>query len=237
MASELRGFVFALSFIVIFAALLTAVPTYFQGTGNEVELIAPVNPALIGEWSETEELNKSDFVGVPPLTIVYIYTLQTDGWDWTAGKSLTAFSLAAKVYLGPLWLGGYASVSFTAEDSENLGGELTFDEIDTKADNGTAIFSLAFINNGNDAGDFVFYWNTTDYSDSSSAWTADALYLIHGVGFGSMATNNIGALVVSLLLIQLPDVPPLINVLLAVPIWAAVVFILWFIIKEMIPFV
>ena len=80
------------------------------------------------------------------------------------------------------------------------------------------------------------YYNTTTYATASLAWDADALYFLHGVGIESTATNDIGALIISLLLLQLPEVPPLIAVFLAVPIWACIVYVLWFIIKEMIPF-
>ena len=87
------------------------------------------------------------------------------------------------------------------------------------------------------AGALVLYWNTTTYATSSDAWDNDDLYMLHGVGIESTATNDIGALIISLLLLRLPEVPPLVNVLLAVPIWACIIYVLWFIIKEMIPFV
>ena len=96
---------------------------------------------------------------------------------------------------------------------------------------------MQFTSSGAAAGALVCYWNTTTYATSSLAWASNELYMLHGVGIESTATNDIGALIISLLLLQLPQVPTLVNVFLAVPIWACIVYVLWFIIKEMIPFI
>ena len=95
---------------------------------------------------------------------------------------------------------------------------------------------LRFTVNGDSAGKLVVYWNVTAYPAIADAWMAGDLQLLHGMGIEDTATANIGALIISLLLLQLPGVPVLVNMFLAVPIWACIVFVLWFIIKEMIPF-
>ena len=77
----------------------------------------------------------------------------------------------------------------------------------------------------------------TEYEDPEDAWDNDVLILLHGLGIEDTATANIGALIISLLLLQLPEVPTLINIFIAVPIWACIVYVIWYIIKEMIPFV
>jgi hypothetical protein len=61
--------------------------------------------------------------------------------------------------------------------------------------------------------------------------------MLHGVGIDATAAMDIAQLLLGLLFLQLPDVPVLVNVLIAVPIWASVVYLIWFVIKETLPFV
>jgi hypothetical protein len=144
----------------------------------------------------------------------------------------------AKVLIGGvLWLGGFETTTFYCENGTSRGEYLSITEIAEDADEGTVRYNLKFSVSGNDAGGFVAYWNTTLYEDPDDAWWASKLYLLHGVGIESSATANIGALLIGLLTLQLPDVPLLVNVLIAVPIWAGIIYVLWYIIKEMIPFV
>ena len=109
--------------------------------------------------------------------------------------------------------------------------------MDTDDTDGSHRYDLKFIDSGDSAGKLVIYWNVTAYPDINDAWDNNALHILHGMGIEDTATANIGALIVSLLLLQLPDVPVLINLILVTPIWACIVYVLWFIIKEMIPFV
>ena len=109
-------------------------------------------------------------------------------------------------------------------------------EIDNDASEGIASYSLIYLGTGNAAGTLIIYWDTDTYSSSSDAWIADALYCLHGVGLESSAVIDIGSLLIDLLTLQLPEVPLLVNILIVVPIWAGIVYILWYIIKEMIPF-
>jgi predicted secreted protein len=233
---EQRGFVFAVTFIVIFSTLLVTIPVGLQGLAEEAEMVIGIEPSLLTGFSETENYSRPAFGA--PLYVVYTYDLPDDGGNtWICGAVGGAFSLGAKILWFGLWLGGMRWTNFILSAETNRGEELTFAEIDIDADNGTARYSLQFIDDGNSAGGFVIYWNTTTYSSSSDAWDNDVLYLLHGIGFGATATNNIGALLIGLLFLQIPDVPVLVNVLIVVPIWASIVFVLWYVIKEMIPFV
>lgn len=236
MSSEQRGFVFSVVFIVIFAALLSSVPIGLMGPGEEAEAIIPVNPNLISDFSESENFTRTDFAYWSPALYQYSYDL--GGRSWMCFYGADVFSVAAKVLIGGiLWLGGLEDCTFISDSGTNRGTGLSFTEIQADADNGTVRYTLQFTSSGNAAGGFVVYWNTTTYSTVSDAWTADELYLLHGMGIESTAILNIGTLLLSLLLLQLPDVPPLVNVLIAVPIWASIVYLIWYIVKEMIPFV
>lgn len=234
MANEQFGFVFAISFIIVFAGLVIAVPSDLQGQGQTPQIHAPVDPSLIAGFEDYTNYTGAVFTGVGTLSYAYSF----GGFDWVCSNAGETFTLSAKVYwAGFLFLGWYNFVNFINPDSVNLGTILSLSQIQSDADNGTVRYNLLFVDDGNDAGSLVLYWNTTEYPDCADAWLADELYFVHGVGFSVTATNNIGALLVGLLLLQLPEIPTLLQLLIVTPLWASIVYVLWYVIKEMIPFV
>ena len=231
---EMRGFVFAVTFIVLFAGLTAMVPVDLQGQGSTTEILIPVDPSLISDWTDYEDYKKSEMT-----LIVYYYFLYYDalgGFDWRVGFTTTTetFDLGAKIYWGVLWLGVFDYVQFVSDEGTNYDTSLTLTDIENDGVEGTAKYNLLFSESGNDAGDLIFYWNTTLYTDASDAWDNDALNLVHGVGF--TPNTNIVSLLVGILFLQLPDVPVGINLLLASFPWASVMYIIWFIVKESLPF-
>lgn len=231
MSSEQRGFVFSITFIIIFAALLAAIPAGLQGEGGTADTLLPVNPDLITDFSDSINFTRTSFTN-------YFYAYDLGGWKWRCGSAATQFKVDRKVLIaGILWLGQIKETEFVLDNGTNRGSTLTMSEIDGDDDDGTIRYDLEYTDSGEDAGGFVVYWNTTEYDNSTHAWDNDELHLLHGIGLGSSATANIAALLVSLLFLQLPNVPVLVNVLLATPIWACIVYILWYVIKETIPFV
>lgn len=222
---------FAVSFIIIFSVLVASVPTGLLGPGETPDMVTALDPSIITGFSESETYSRPNFT-------VYSYTYDLGGRTWVCLSNDAAMMLYAKVLLfGWLWLGGVEQVKFTSLEGTDRGEELLFTEITTDAEEGIAQYSLQYVDSGSSAGGFVTYWNDTAYSDPADAWTNDTLYALHGVGVEETANADIGSLLISLLLLQLPEVPVLINVLLVVPIWASIIFVLWYIIKEMIPFV
>jgi hypothetical protein len=231
--SEQSGFIFSLAFIVVFSMLLATIPVGLQGPGETPTMVIPVDPNLISDFSSTSgSFVRSDFSGS-----VHLYDL--GGRNWACVKlGDTEFSVEAKVLVGGvLWLGGLDVCNFISSTGTNYGTLLTIAEIQADATGGTVRYSLQYSANGNSAGGFLAYWNTTLYSQAHDAWMANKLYLLHGVGVGSTANMNILMLLMSLLTLQLPNVPLLVNLLIAVPIWAGVIYLIWYIIKETLPFV
>jgi len=236
--AEMKTFVFAVSFIVLFSVLVSTIPVGLQGAGATPEMLIPVDPSVITGFDHSANYTKSDFTLIAAL-YQYYYPEKLGGRDWRCTNIAGEFSLGALIYYGGfLFLGALDSVKFTSTDGVDRGDLLSFAEIDADADDGVIRYNLQYYANGASAGGFVLYWNTTAYGSSSSdAWDADALFIVHGVGIADTATGDIGALLVQLLILQLPDVPLLINILLVTPIWASIIYILWYIIKETIPFV
>lgn len=233
-SSEQAGFVFAVSFIVLFAGLTAMVPIEIQGAGATTEILVPVDPSLVSDWTDYEDWNKTDMTQVGSYYFINYDAL--GGFDWVAGFSAATetFTVGAKIYWGPFWFGGLDFVQFISTEGTNYDTWLTLTDIANDGVDGTAKYNLIFSESGNDAGDFIFYWNATTYSSPSDAWDNSDLVLLHGVGF--TPNTDIVSLLVGILFLQLPDVPVGINLLLAVFPWASVIYIIWFIIKESLPF-
>lgn len=195
-------------------------------------MVIPVNPNLIADFGSTSgQFVRSDFS-------YWTHTYDLGGRSWICTTDDSSFQLDAKVLLGGvLWLGAVDICKFVSPAGVDRGTTLTIAEIQADATNGEIRYSLEYYTNGNAAGGFIAYWNTTAYATAALAWPANKLYLLHGVGIDTSATANIGALIISLLTLQLPNVPLLVNILIAVPVWAGVIYLIWYIIKEMIPFV
>lgn len=233
----MRGFVFSVVFIILFGTLLATIPVGLQGVGGTGLDLIPVDPSILTEFVDGANYTKSAFSEPLPDSYLYEYSLANREWlavvdDTGAIEPDPYIVLSAKVLIvGILWLGHLDSVNFGTR-----GNTLSFADLDEDADDGTVKYTLQHVISGEDAGGFVAYWNTTTYADSETAWNADGLYLLHGVGLANTATTDIGALLVSLLFLQLPQVPLLVNLFIAVPIWACIIFVIWFIVKEMIPF-
>lgn len=228
-SDEMYGFVFSLLFLIFFGTLLATIPADLQGQGGAGDVVTPINPSLVTGFSDSEWYVKTNYTGSA-------YEYNFNSRYWIATYTGTYLTLSAKKLILGFWLGGLDVCDFINPDGTNRGNTLEFTEIDTDADDGAVRYVLQFAD-GDPAGYFVVSWNTTTYATASLAWAGEELYLLHGVGFDNYATNNIGALLVSLLLLQLPDVPILVNLFLATPPWACIIFVLWYIITSMIPFV
>lgn len=226
--SEQRTFVFAVSFIFIFSALIASIPVDFQGPGATVETVIPINPNLLTGFADSKEFDKTDFAGYP----YYEYLLTPTTFE--CQHYADYFRVGAHTLFVGLWLGGYSWANFISDNGTNHGWQVSFSDLENDAEEGTVRYTLQYEDTGNSAGGFVFYWNTTTHSDPSDAWDNNVLYLLHGIGL--LANTDIASLLISLLFLQLPEVPTLVNVLIVVPIWASIVFVLWFVVKEMIPF-
>ena len=238
MANEQYGFVFAVTFIIIFSALLATMPLDLQGQGDNPDFVTPINPTLLTDFAETEDFDQSNFGGI--LYYYFEYELPNGVTTWecvfTAISAIGTdyFNIGAhSLFLG-FWLGGYDWVNFINENGTNYGLYISLDDIEDDATDGVVRYTLQYQDSGLSAGGFIFYWNTTTYTNPSDAWDNDDLLLLHGIGLTS--DTNIANLLLALLFLQIPEVPFLVNVLLVTPLWANIIYVAWFIIKSMIPF-
>lgn len=242
--AEMRTFVFAVVFIIMFSALLTSIPAGLSGEGATPSELTPVDPALVGGFSSSEQWNTTEFAEYALYWIYGAYSLNSKEWFCyaykTGGGDLLSIAIGSKALLGGvLWLGALDYVDFVY-DSVNYGNTLSTSELATiasDAEDDTMTLSLQYEVNGNAAGSLVLYWNQTLYgTDAADAWDNNALYFVHGVGFEATASVNIALLLLQLLTLSIPGVPVLLGLLLASPMYAAIVYLFWYFIKETTPF-
>jgi hypothetical protein len=234
---EIGGFVFAVVFILVFGALISSVPTGLLGTGGTAEYVSPIDPSIAVDFTDIENYTRTDFALLG--ASVYYYDYELGGYDWRSfyDSSPKTFSIGTKIVYWFLFLGQVDACKYISPNGINRGTTLSFDEINSDAEDGQVIYSLIFSGSGTSGGSFVFFWDDTLYSDSEDAWDNDELYLLHGIGLSDSAPVDIGSLLIAVLFLQLPDVPVLLGILIASPLWANIAYLLWYIIKETLPFV
>lgn len=231
--SEQGTFVFAVTFLIIFAGLFASMPTALFGLGGTATTISDVDPSLLTDFAETVNWTKSAMT----LSVGdYFYYYDLGGYQWECYQTSDTFYIRRKVtWIFGLWFGVREHTEFFLENGTSRGEGLTLTEIADDANDGAIRYNLRFTDSSNEAGGFVFYWNTTLYSDPADAWANDELNLLHGIGVTTPNTNVV-ALLLGLLTFQIPNIPTLPNLIIVTPIAVCVIFLLWFLIKESLPF-
>lgn len=237
--AEQRSFVLAVVFIIAFAGLIQTVPIDFQGQEETPETLTPIDPTILADFADAENFTKDTCTTVGTISI-HTYQLPAstgDHWYFQSNPTGYDYLMAKKIFWSGLWFGEIDKSEFIAPDSINRGTHLTRTELEEDAVNGTVAYSLISSRTGDTHGTFIFYWNYTLYgSNSLTAWNAEELYLLHGVGVDDTGVINIGMLLIQLMTFSLPDVPFLINLILISPLVVSFGFIIWYIIKETTPF-
>jgi len=83
-----------------------------------------------------------------------------------------------------------------------------------------------------------FSYNTTLYNNVTHAWSNDALEWLTGIDFDQTNTTfSAWGLIGMLLFFQLPDIHPALNMLLALPCWICIAYLVYRLILLAIPFV
>lgn len=234
--AERTGFIFAITFIVLLSTVLATMPAALSGGGETATELQGIDPDLLTDFaSTTGQLTRTDF-SITGSTYYKFYDLGGHSWTVLYGASF-GFAVSRKIlWVAGLWFGAYQDTNFYNENGTSRGEYLTMAEIELDSSEGVVRYDLQYIDNANDAGGAIFYWNTTAFATASDAWTGDGLSFIHGMGIDTTASGNVFTLLVQLLTFSLPSVPPLIGVIIGLPVWANVVYLIWFIIKESLPF-
>ncbi len=223
--AEMRGFVVAVSFLLIYSTLLGTVPAGFLTVTYEPPTLSPIDPQLISGFDGFVMMNSTNFTAGG---VDYGF----GGHLWTAIAADSTFTLFYRqviFFVIPVY-----TVNDMSFETFARGTSLTWITILEDSDNGTARYSAVcpFATSG-----LVFVWNVTDYVYPWEAWGNGSLTVVHGIGADAYAPQNALSLVLAMLTFSVPEIPVILQVLLNTPIYAMVAYLVWFLIKEVIPFV
>ena len=233
----MKAFTFLITTVLLYGFFLTTMPTAFLGAGTDVDTLEPmtsIDPTLVTGFGDYENWTPAAYTEQGGTA--YTYTIDPN--DFVSFEGGTALTVTRKVYyFGAIWLGQYDAMVFIAQDGGDRGTSLSFAEIEADDTNGTVRYDLQSYTSGKSYGVFALQWNITAYATLGLAWTAQEVDLVHGVGYENTAPANALNLVLGLITFTLPDVPKMIQVILASPIYAPGIYLIWFLIKESMPFV
>lgn len=236
--AEMRGFVFSVMFIILFSAFLTSVPVGLLGTGSTPNALNPIDASLYAGFSSSVSFDPTDF-SAGTYSDYYEYELGV-GVYWVCKNYYGAdrfVSVGREIRYAGFWFGQEARTDCITKNGTVRDGGVFLSEVLEDSDEGTVQYNLRYSDSGNSAGGLIFYWNVTEYTDPQDAWDSNELYIMHGQGINETAGADIASLLLSLLTLQLPNVPVLLGIILASPFYACTIFVVWFIIKETLPFV
>jgi len=82
------------------------------------------------------------------------------------------------------------------------------------------------------------YYNTSAYSSMKQAWENHTFWLTQGISFDQVGTSwNAWSLISSLLFFQAPQINPFINLIIALPFWVCIAYLIYRLILLALPFV
>ena len=230
---EIQAFVFVVTFMLVFTGLVASTPTGLITTSYNNPVLPSVNQDLLGGFQFYTSYNSNDtyftYYGVNGQ-----YDYQLGGFYWRASNSSSGLALGVKQIWIVLWI-STDWCEFKSQDTGISRGEsLSFSEIDEDMVNGTVKYNTL---HGGGGGTWVLYYNSGDdgWGSSYEAWINEELYIIHGLGVGDTAPQNVIGLLFGLMTLTLPDIPYLFQLILATPIWAMAIILTFLFIMKMIP--
>lgn len=222
--AEMKGFVIVVSFLLIYSALLGTMPAGFTTDTYEAPSLGTIDPQLISGFDSYAMYNVTNYTAS-----ALDYSM--GGHLWTSLESATVFTIYYRTiifFIIPV----YTTQEFSFEGASR-GYELEWATVQDDAENGTVRYTATCPQATTGV---MFVWNSSDYQYCWDAWGNGSLTVIHGIGASAFAPQNALSLVLGMLTFSIPNIPTLIQVLLSAPIYACVAFLVWFFIKEVIPF-
>lgn len=226
--SELRGLIVIISFLGVLVLLMGFMPTEIYSMGEEREIDVPE------EWNGIPLRNLN-------LTDTWNGTLISTGsqaWDFGVGGRNLRLEGSYQIYgnyiklfhrsgFGLLWTETMRWYNARGEERQYIEGQYGISK--TILDEDYADFvELQYIVKSDwpFSVTSMFFFNNTAYNTPSEAWANDELNIFIGITWEHTSTvYNAWDVIAMLLFYRLPDINPIINSIIAIPIWIAVAYI------------
>jgi len=229
--SEMRGLVTIVSFIGCLALIMSFIPPQFLIADYEGRTIEPPLyfeaidlQSYASTWNHTMNETGSMQI-VKPLTIGgHVCQFWYHRKTYPPEKKINMLHKWAIIILPQthwMWF-----TSSTGIDRGQALGEYELDaDYSLNGDLSYTISCSHFSASG------FFGFNETLYSSPSEAWTNGELVFLIGVNFDQVGTSyNAWDLIAKLMFFQLPNIHPIVNALIAIPLWVATAYLAYILI-------
>jgi len=236
--AELRPVLVIMSFVSVFVVLAAMIPAQFAVSSpnmdgvtiptayeaydivlyNSTELhINHTGGAVKGYWGDTIDIANSKII--------------FQSWNTTNQYGVNA-QLQASYYI--FYPTEWERMTWTI-NGEEYPNVIYYSDLDTLAGEYDDLeFHVVY---GSVSRTLIFHWNTTTYSNPSTALDADGMRLIIGVTWNELETKiNAFTLLTQILFFSMPDIHWALNAILAIPLWIGIVYVLVAIARSLIPF-
>mgnify|MGYP000185597529 CR=1 FL=1 len=237
-SGELKGLILVTTFLVTVFLVIGYIPGEFY-TASE-ELLS----AQVPEYFEGIDIqNYAETYNTSIGTSTAYIEIKFGGHDITIYGQLAGIDMLAFEHVG--WWGGFWRYTLGWFDFHikgiDLKGKRTPEELDSDWDqyaNEHGILKYSMYYEGGPKFDLYISFNTTKYSKPSEAWQYNELYILMGIGFDqTVTTMNAWNVISALLFFKMPDIHPLLNLFIALPIWVCIAYLVYVLILKAIPFV
>lgn len=227
--SELRGLITPISFIGMIVLLISLSPTEFYidiGDSKSVDVPSYWEVMDIQNFANTWTSN------IDNGTILYglYYQNLDDGSGDFGGWDVSLFSFYNSTITLAHWSKWWViKVGFHKLDIENIIGEsqgdvLSGEEINAEYDNYGVLEYTAHCEHLEMS--VFFDFNETLYGSPVEAWDSDELYILCGIHYDQTQTAyNVWEIIGLLLFFGLPNVHPVINAVISIPIWICIAYV------------
>lgn len=234
---ELKPLMVVISFLGIFAILAGTIPGEFYAAsyeGREINVPEYFEAVDISSFMETYNFTIDD-----PSWFEEEWELGGYNWIMNADYDDNFIGLGKKNYWWFFWV-GTTNMKFRNTQGIDRGTFLNQEELNEDYD--TEKDYTKYTCEGDDdpsVGCTVFFgFNTSKYDTPSQAWENGELYFMQGLGFDQINTStNAWNLVGMLLIFQMPNIHPIINMIIAIPLWICIAYLIFALILKVIPFV
>jgi len=226
--AELRGFIVVISFIGILILLLLWIPSEFYTLSEEQRQVSTPEyyeggSTLVYNYSQTHSATVNYSGG----TFEDMFVL---GGHW---QDITTFECDSDeimiLHLTTVW---YLFIPWTEHhrmhwrDSSGIELATDDDQLNIAILDAHEYGEMYVIHCDHFFESAIFTYNQTSYTSYADAWSHDDLQLWLGITWDQQSTSvNAWNLVAMLLFFQLPGIHPIVNALLAIPIWACVAYL------------
>jgi len=232
----LPTYIFVISFLGVFFILIASIPPQLITEGYEGETISYSIPT--GKWASADilELGWYDNGTLKEGETLFLYLPNTGDSqiDLTVNWN-PDYSIRISHTFLIWWIFPSAHYVYTSDTIED---HFSYDYVESFFDEATNISSFK----GQCEHGTLYYiyvsFNITEYSSLLDAWNNHEIEIMIGVRLEeTLAKFNAWSLIGSLLTFSMPQIHPVLNMIIAIPIWACIIYLLYRLILLAIPFV